>query len=62
MNALGGKRMIKSSTDGGSTALWTPWGQERILKPGEKFAKLRNLAKRLRAARGKKLPRTKFLD
>ncbi len=59
---LGGKRMIKTSTSRGSAALWTPWGQERILKPGEKFAKLRSLAKRLQAARGKKLPRPKLLD
>jgi hypothetical protein len=31
--------------------LWTPWGGQRILQPGERFAALRVIAKRLRAAR-----------
>lgn len=35
-------------------ALWTPWGGQQPAKPGEKFAALRRLAKRLRSVRKKK--------
>ena len=35
-------------------ALWTPWGGQQPAKPGEKFAALRRLAKRLRNVRKKK--------
>lgn len=37
------------------TALWTPWGGQQPAKPGEKFAALRRLAKRLRSVRKKKM-------
>lgn len=33
------------------TMLWTPWGGQRILQPGEKFAALRVLARKLRTGR-----------
>lgn len=35
--------------------LWTPWGSQQPAKPGEKFAALRRLAKRLRSVRKKKM-------
>lgn len=37
--------------------LWTPWGGQRILQPGEKFAALRIIAKRLRTGRNPKILR-----
>lgn len=37
--------------------LWTPWGGQRILQPGEKFAALRILARKLQAARKAKTAR-----
>ncbi|MFC5386414.1 hypothetical protein ACFPLB_10590 [Aquamicrobium segne] len=31
--------------------LWTPWGEQKMTQPGEKFANLRRLAFRLRKTR-----------
>jgi hypothetical protein len=31
--------------------LWTPWGGQRILQPGEKFAALRRMVRKLQAER-----------
>ncbi len=39
--------------------LWTPWGEQKIAQPGEKFAALRRLAIRLRKARQLKLTQHK---
>lgn len=44
---------MKATTDKGRRPqmLWTPWGEQKIAQPGEKFAALRRLALRLRKAR-----------
>ncbi len=39
--------------------LWTPWGEQKIAQPGEKFAALRRLALRLRKSRQFKLAQQK---
>lgn len=39
--------------------LWTPWGEQKIAQPGEKFAALRRLALRLRKSRQFKLAEQK---
>ncbi len=45
--------MAKQVAGGEATSadivLWTPWGEERARKQGEKFAALRRLAKRIGA-------------
>nr|WP_180882756.1 hypothetical protein [Mesorhizobium loti] len=47
--------MTDEQTRKKDTALWTPWGSQQPAKPGEKFAALRRLAKRLRSVRKKKM-------
>lgn len=46
--------MTDDKTRKKDTAFWTPWGGQQPAKPGEKFAALRRLAKRLRNVRKKK--------
>lgn len=51
--------MTDEQTTKKDTALWTPWGSQQPAKPGEKFAALRRLAKRLRSVRKKKMTKTR---
>ncbi len=39
--------------------LWTPWGEQKITQPGERFAALRRLALRMRKAHQPKPVREK---
>ncbi|WP_287947238.1 hypothetical protein [Aquamicrobium sp.] len=39
--------------------LWTPWGEQKITQPGERFAALRRLALKLRKAQHLKLAQDK---
>lgn len=42
--------------------LWTPWGEQKITQPGEKFAALRRLALKLRQAQHLKLAQEQQLS
>lgn len=43
--------MAKRKAKEEQVTLWTPWGTEKIPKPGERFAALRRLAMRMRTIR-----------
>jgi hypothetical protein len=46
--------MAKRKTTEEQVTLWTPWGMEKLPKPGERFATLRRLAMRMRTIQEKK--------
>lgn len=52
-----GKHVALSEAKPGVT-LWTPWGEQQAFRPGEKFAALRKLVKRIdrRGKAGKPAP------
>jgi hypothetical protein len=46
--------MAKDKATEEQVMLWTPWGMEKVPRPGERFAILRRLAARMRAIDAKK--------